>query len=182
MLLAGGLFAAGPCAVEAHVSNTAAMNPAALFQAKATAVEIFAEAGMRLHWLKAAPRPNGSGCSKPIEIRFETKTPAEERPAALAYAMPYLADGASIYVYVDRVTVMARPNHLGALLGHVLAHEIAHVLEGVSRHSESGVMKARWEKDDLSAMEIRPLRFADTDLILLQAGRHAPEATLVATR
>jgi hypothetical protein len=31
---------------------------------------------------------------------------------------------------------------------YVLAHEIAHIIEGSDRHSDSGVMKAEW---DLSA-------------------------------
>jgi hypothetical protein len=181
MLMACGLSAAEPCTVEVSVSNTAATQGAALFQAKITASEVFAAAGVKLRWLNASANRR-AGCAKPIEIRFETGTSAEERPGALAYARPYLAEGASIHVYVDRVTAMAGSNRLGLLLGHVLAHEIAHVVEGVSRHSEAGVMKAHWDRNDLREMERKPLRFAEMDVVLLQAAQPAPVTAFAANR
>jgi hypothetical protein len=46
-----------------------------------------------------------------------------------------------------------------ALLSHVLAHEIAHVLQGVSRHSESGILKARWDREDFFLMQQHRLNF-----------------------
>ena len=43
---------------------------------------------------------------------------------------------------------MVIPSLVPALLGHVLAHEIAHLLEGTDLHSDSGIMKARWNSSD----------------------------------
>jgi hypothetical protein len=59
------------------------------------------------------------------------------------------------------------------VLAHVLAHEIAHILQGCSRHSVSGLMKARWNADDFTAISRNELRFApeDIELIYLGVGR-----------
>src|SRR5712692_6729361 len=40
-------------------------------------------------------------------------------------------------------------------LGHVLAHEITHMLQYTALHSDSGVMKAHWDGPELSQMKKR---------------------------
>ena len=42
------------------------------------------------------------------------------------------------------------------VLAHVLVHELARVLQGVARHSETGVMQAHWTLRDYSEMEDKP--------------------------
>jgi len=54
-------------------------------------------------------------------------------------------------------------------LGHVMAHEIVHILEGVARHSSEGVMKARWSDHDCAELTSKPLPFAAEDLELIRA-------------
>ena len=56
------------------------------------------------------------------------------------------------------------------LLGHVMAHEIAHILQGVARHSERGIMKERWESSDYKQMLKGSLRFTEHDAILIKLG------------
>lgn len=56
------------------------------------------------------------------------------------------------------------------VLAHVLVHEITHILEGIDRHSESGVMKAQWTVEDYRAMADKPLPFAAIDVDLIQRG------------
>ena len=48
-------------------------------------------------------------------------------------------------------------------------HEITHVLEGVNRHSETGIMKAHWDTMDWRTMRHSFLPFADEDLRLIHA-------------
>lgn len=50
--------------------------------------------------------------------------------------------------FYDRVLANSRPTGLPFLLGHVLAHEIGHILQGVERHSSAGVMKEKWDYRD----------------------------------
>jgi hypothetical protein len=73
-------------------------------------------------------------------------------------------------VLVDRLRVPVSKPLAGALLGHVLAHELAHVLEASTRHSEAGVMKARWDNRDLEQMSMRPLSFSAEDAASIQSG------------
>jgi hypothetical protein len=51
-----------------------------------------------------------------------------------------------------------------------MAHEIAHMLQGVSRHSLTGVMKPHWDQDDYAQMAWKPLEFTKGDIILMQLG------------
>jgi hypothetical protein len=94
---------------------------------------VFASIGVQLQWhdvLKCPPEA--------IYISFSRDTPANAHPGALAYATPY--EGNHIVVFLDRVQdITGRAG--GRLLGYTLAHEIAHVLEGVARHSRNGLMK-----------------------------------------
>ena len=54
------------------------------------------------------------------------------------------------------------------LLAYVLAHEIAHVLQAVDRHSETGVMKASWDKGDYFSMGRGRLKFTPSDIGLIR--------------
>jgi hypothetical protein len=62
------------------------------------------------------------------------------------------------------------PRRVPALTADVIAHEIGHILEGVIRHSASGVMKADWDEDDLSQIAWKPLPFAPIDVFLIHQG------------
>jgi hypothetical protein len=55
------------------------------------------------------------------------------------------------------------------LLGHVLAHEIVHVLQGIKRHSDQGLMKARWTREEILQMEKQPLKLTAEDIRIIQA-------------
>lgn len=66
--------------------------------------------------------------------------------------------GAHVVVFHDRVT--KKPGNVSILLGHVIAREVMHILQGVARHSESGVMKANWTGADYQQMIREPLQSA----------------------
>ena len=51
-----------------------------------------------------------------------------------------------------------------------MVHEITHVLERIKRHSEEGVMKARWSPQDYLHMDTDPLPFAADDVRLIREG------------
>ena len=59
------------------------------------------------------------------------------------------------------------------LLAHVLVHELTHLLEGVPRHSASGIMKAHWDENDYSRMLLAPLPFAAEDIEMIWRGMTA---------
>lgn len=104
--------------------------------------QLFQEIGVALKWAEATRNRSTETCAS-ITLEFASNTPASMLPGALAFATPYQLHGTRIRIFVDRVLAGQRTGNLAELqLGYVMAHEIGHILEGVSRHSETGVMKA----------------------------------------
>jgi hypothetical protein len=104
-----------------------------------------------------------------VVLDFHIHTAPGEHPGAFAYALPY--QGSHIVVLFDRFERSAGgPRQVSTVLAHVMAHEIAHLLEGVARHSQSGVMKARWDAHDFMQMAVTPLPFDPEDIDLIQCG------------
>ena len=126
------------------------------------ASEMFADIGVSLVWQFGSPSRPEAGS---IAIEIVTGTPAKFMPGALAYAFPY--EGIHIRVFWDRIRDYATPREV---LAHVLVHEITHILQGESRHSEEGIMKAHWTPADLSTMAKKPLGFAPEDVKLIFEG------------
>jgi hypothetical protein len=119
-----------------------------------------------------------SGRDWTIVVRLTKDTPANYLPGVPAYALPYQGD--QITILYDRVEETVVPSALPALLAHVLVHEITHILQGINRHSESGVMKAHWAAGDYMAMEKKPLPFTDKDVDLIHRGLSVRAGALLA--
>ena len=68
------------------------------------------------------------------------------------------------------------------LLSYVLAHEIAHILQGVDRHSETGIMKASWDEGDYFDMGRGRLKFTPSDIDLIHLGLDARKARSTASK
>jgi hypothetical protein len=138
--------------------------------AKQTASAVFREAGVTIAWKR--PGPRGSTVpqtSLPIEL--VEGVPEERLPAALAVSYPYADCSKGVTVYLDRIRSVAPDvTRESAMLAYVLVHEITHVIQGVSRHSQTGVMKARWSEQDRAAIFERRLGFEDQDLQLIRRG------------
>ena len=139
------------------------------------AAAMFASAGIRIEWretLKGCP-PQGS------LITLGMRTPQEFHPGALAYALPY--EGAHISVFCDRIDALGNAL-MPHLLAHVLVHEITHILQGMTRHSGQGVMKAQWNQQDFNLMLGRSLEFTSLDVDLIHNGIAKREKALVAAK
>ncbi|HZQ55367.1 MAG TPA: hypothetical protein VFB14_24430 [Bryobacteraceae bacterium] len=140
-----------------------AIDPGKAWVARTIASEIFAKIGVTVVWNDPHDCP-----ATAIFISISQKTPATLKPGALAYALPY--EGVHIRVFYDRIAQSSPLDNVPVVLGYVLVHEMTHILEGISRHSESGVMKAHWDKTDFFAMRRNSLRFAEEDIRLIFVG------------
>jgi hypothetical protein len=105
-----------------------------------------------------------------LAVEIVSHAPASFSDVALAMAMPYADSGVRIVIFYDRVEPLLRGHHApeAAILGYVLAHEIAHVLQGIARHSEVGIMRAHWTDNDFKQMGIRALTFTAEDVQLIR--------------
>jgi len=134
------------------------------------ASQLLAEAGIRLEW--GCGKPGKSESQPAIRLKFVPSAPdgLSGQHDALAAATLYKTGG-SILVFDDRVTFylwFLTWTDRWKVLGHILAHEIVHVLEGIPRHSETGLMKACWSTQDLRSMEGEGLHLANEDQKLLR--------------
>lgn len=133
---------------------------AGVANATARASSLFLSAGVLLEW-----HTGRSFCQAQrdpaIVVGLSTSTPKTFHPGALAYAFPY--EGVHIQVFYDRIA-LADPRLLPSLLAHVMVHEITHVLQGIARHSNGGIMKALWDSYDYTLMKRDQLRFSPLDI------------------
>jgi hypothetical protein len=152
-------------------------------RAKLVASEILAKAAVKIIWQfgsptethDPAPAPCGDSNRAPVSISVDFNRPrglALRSIETLAYTFPYAKGGPRIHVLYDHMSPTYRnsPRLSGVLLGYILAHEITHVLQRIDRHSNSGVMKARWTVSDYGSMENATLRLAEEDVLLIRLG------------
>ena len=149
--------------VNVYLENIPEMHWA-VEKAKAITTHIFSPIGVKLIWVDLHHERTASQ-DDTIIVKFSMATPIDFRPRALAQSFPY--EGIRIQVFYDRVRQMVIPSLVPALLGHVLAHEIAHLLEGTDLHSDSGIMKARWDASDYDEMARELLTFTDLDICVV---------------
>jgi hypothetical protein len=135
-------------------------------QAKAS--EMFAAIGVKLEWRCPKSGPQGT-----VVISVVRGNPKNRNPHELAHALPY--EGTHIVIFYDSVRRIM-PKKVPALLAHVMVHEVTHILQGISRHSDSGIMKAQWDENDFLQMTWKPLHFTDDDVNLIQRGLDARDA------
>ena len=142
-------------------------------RAKKIAGWMFAKAGVSIDWrsgadsvCKQAARPDV------VSLRVVTGMSANFHQGSLAFAQ--MSEDSEIVVMFDRIdrcaTGIDHASQISYILANVFAHEITHILQGVPRHSESGVMKAQWSPRDVCEMSQRPLPFTPEDVQLIQLG------------
>jgi len=140
-----------------------------LAAAEITATAMFARIGVRAAW---APEGKRGRPAIGVVLHLHITDRPEEGKEVLGYAYPYAGDTQSVTIVWRRVRAQCQdyPMQAPALLAHVMVHEVAHVLQGISRHSHDGVMKAQWSPEDLRNMRWQPLPFTDADARFIQSG------------
>jgi hypothetical protein len=137
-----------------------------LVRAEAITARMFATAGVAIEWRSK----RASACN--VTLKLVAKAPADVHPGAMAYAQVF--QGSEIVVMFDRigrsVHGTGRAVQVSNFLAHVMTHEITHLLQGIARHSETGVMKAHWSATDLDEMAYGPLPFTPEDVQLIRLG------------
>lgn len=141
----------------------------ALSRARGVATRIYAGIGVQLQFRSATSAP--ASCSRldpahrTVIIAFTDTPPRQATRDALAFAQPYADSGACVTILLPRITseIDNNPAFAAALLGHALAHEIGHYLQGALVHSDDGLMKARWSSAEYRHLEQRPLGFSPSD-------------------
>ena len=105
-----------------------------------------------------------------ILLPYETGE-LQRRPKAVMGAALRTGQGTRL-AYVFPRQVERQADHFGAsrtlVLACAIAHEIAHLLLPTGGHSDLGLMRASWDRDDFGRAERGQLRFSAEEAALLR--------------
>jgi hypothetical protein len=121
-----------------------------LKQAELEATRIFAAIGITLLWTNttpgsAEPYP-ASAAQLKITIIPESRMKQHRRNLGAAQRFDVRA-----YAFYNRIEGLSHHNGIdvASLLGHVIAHEIGHLLLPYDSHTSSGLMRGEWNRGQL---------------------------------
>jgi hypothetical protein len=147
-----------------------------LNMAEKTTAAIFNEIGIAVRWAKRPYKPVESSCTA-VEMQFDRGSALVSGPDTIGYALLQSKGPSQVHIMIERVLrcrfacfAPSTKMYEAAFLGHVMAHEIGHVLQGVARHSEDGLMKGNWTHQDVLSMVTRRLSFTKSDADLIYRG------------
>jgi hypothetical protein len=145
--------------VKVQVDDNAHVSRTDLAKAQARATAAYRTAGIAVFW-STGPRPDAgweSTAFPSVEVRvvivphdMAEKKCREEGLGVdvmgVAISAVTEARGRIAYVFYDRIerVAIARRIPIARGLGHVMAHEIGHLLLGVNSHSDQGLMSQKW--------------------------------------
>ena len=162
--------------ITVRVYDYAGVGSRTLSSAKQDATWIFRRAGIGLVWQDCALTPDelleNPACEAVkgptvVSLRILPRTMAERLQAgATAFGITLYPEGTGFptttNVFYERVTLLAAlgVSSEAVTLGHVMAHELGHVLLGSGSHSRGGIMHVPWQAQDLRAAAVSQLFFS----------------------
>lgn len=164
----------GEMRVTISVHNDAGISAGTLRGAEMEATRVFRQSGIEAKWLNC-PLP-ADGPEDPAECRtaefpayLQLRIARRSRNLSeITFGISYLsADGSGCYanLFYERIEEMHKRSrvNLASLLGDVAAHEIGHLLLGTNSHAENGIMRARWESEELGSIGTGTLFFSEAE-------------------
>jgi hypothetical protein len=194
--LASGAFAQPDLTVRVY--DYMGVSDNTLSNAESVARRIFQRAGIEAEWVRCATEREAErwypGCRKPKgawDLILHVVPRAMEGglvgPKAMGFAAP-VGEGETAshaWVFFHRVRQTAAQSQRSSrnvsqdtLLGHVMAHEIGHLLLGPNQHAQRGVMRPYWRAEDFREMETGCLVFESEQAKSLRAKLRQREGRL----
>ncbi len=160
--------------VTISVHNDAGISVGTLRGAEMEASRVFRQSGIEAKWLNCALPADGpedpaqcrmADFPEHLQLRIARRS---RNLSEITFGISYLsADGSGCYanLFYQRVEEMHERSrvNLASLLGDVAAHEIGHLLLGTNSHAASGIMRARWESEELGSISTGTLFFSDVE-------------------
>jgi hypothetical protein len=151
--------AAPALTVRVQVTDYAKLSPKELATAEAQATAAYRMVGLDLIWSSAplGSEPGDSTVSEPIDVHvvIVPRDMAEKKchgqglgdsVMGTAISGATEARGRIAYIFFNRIERIAvsQQTPVARGLGHVIAHEVGHLLIGVDSHSDQGLMQPNW--------------------------------------
>jgi hypothetical protein len=151
-----------------NVYNDAGLSQAVLHHSQDIAGKIFQQAGFAVRWRNCSPAQvvRLETCfGAPDEIAFAVRiVPHSLSLSGEAFGAAFVgSDGHGIQADVFYSGIAQLTNNTSAspadIMGHVMAHELGHLLLGLNSHSSLGIMQAHWTDRQLRQMSMGFLKF-----------------------
>jgi hypothetical protein len=151
------------------IVNEAGVDSSILTVAKAEATRIYDAFGIRLVWTEADQE--GSAFTYVVKI-----IPRALKGRAIDVGAMGIAPGTResrgtvAYAFYDRIqdVTLTRGADVALILGHVIAHEIGHLLLPYDAHAKNGLMRAGWNTDQTMRAMRGALTFTAQEAALIQ--------------
>jgi hypothetical protein len=157
--------------IKVRLYNYAEAPIGTLQQAREVASGVFDKIGVGVKWLNCySPDsqqqldPDCSEATTPttLQLRIAARS-TNAQISGFGIALPALDGGFSKHaiVFYGRVEELVRlaDSTRVAVLGHIMAHEIGHLLLGPGSHSSEGIMQFPWTKKEVGLADKGWLRF-----------------------
>lgn len=178
-----------------HIHNYARVDPKTLAEAEKVATDVFRQAGVETRWIDAAiggspDVKSENGDSRVPQGLSDIWLGMLSRSMAGTLGLPSdvmgVAPGSGpdrqiVYVFYDSLEPLAErqvlawqrgdtshPATRAQILGHMIAHEIGHLLLNLPSHSDSGIMRGSWELKDLQDVAFGSLLFTPAQAAVLR--------------
>lgn len=144
------------------------VDPELLARAETVAAAILRETGIEITWMDCTPVrggflpletcPSDMGASdlvlRLLPRRMAMKLAAPNEPLGFAQQCSETEPACELTAFYFRVDELAAEGHRPeVILGHVIAHEVGHVLLGPG-HSEDGILRREWSREELRRMSL----------------------------
>ncbi|PYT76176.1 MAG: hypothetical protein DMG40_26810 [Acidobacteria bacterium] len=151
-----------------RIYNYVPIDPVTLLRAEKITATIFEDAGIETVWMDCTPLPgqlrpdpvcpSDMGASdlvlRFLPRRMAMKVPTPNEPLGFAQQCPETEPACELTVFYFRVDELASEGYRAeTILGHVIAHEMAHVLIGPG-HSDDEIMRREWSREELRRMSL----------------------------
>ncbi len=165
-----------PSTIQVLVYNYTGVSAEALARAEREAARIYSRAGIQTEWIDCPLSPAEAAyypaCDVPVSptrlaLRLLSRRLAERAGLAAPQlgAALFPEDGgfgmiAQVCSSCLETLAKGRAPRYASILGHVMAHELGHLLLGVRSHSSAGLMHVPWHKGELERAAQGLLLFA----------------------
>ena len=149
-------------AVTVRVYNYAHLSSEIVAHGEQEAAQVYSRVGVALRWVICPTQPQqgspaGERVTRPVLAlrllpeRMTTRISFKPDAYGLALVPDDGEFGIVANVFADRVRTLAGDDKssMGAILGHVMAHELGHLLLGIRYHAVAGIMRSGWQIPDL---------------------------------
>lgn len=167
--------------VTVQIYNTAKLPERIVSGAEAQADWMFQKAGIEVTWVNCPPveRERGADqvCKQYADPGLFVFSIVEEAPDAaihdctLGFALPFAGSGNHAAALSPKIAGLADQYRLDfhIVLGHVIAHELGHLLFRSTAHGD-GIMRSSWNENDVMRMRQKRLWFTSEQVKQLRNG------------